>query len=480
MTGSHATYNVGPGRTYTTLTTVPWMSLQPGDVVNIYYQAAPYATKLGLQAVGTAAQPIIINGVTDANCNRPVITGANAVESTDSIAAGFWATSAGSVVEPEGVIVFVWGPTQAYATLQSYITIQNVEVTGGKGSNTYTNHLGQVVNYDTTGTSGIYAVAVQYLTIQYDTVTGNDEGIFVNSQDNPRTSYYVTLRGNSIYANGSTANQYVHNIYVQGVRSLYEGNYIGAEIVGGQGSSLKDRSSGPVIRNNYIQASARAIDLVDTEDSPIVLDDPLYNYAWVYGNVIDDNCGLGICSTDPIHWGGDSQGNEASSPNYHNGPLYFYDNTVVIRNDPETYDRFGLFDLPSSEQSVQAANNVVWFTNMAANDILELGICCGTINLVDTNWISSGYYNGVETGETVTVNQEGTLLTGTSPLLNADFTLSATSGSPLVGVGVAYPTSVPNAAANLPTLQVTDQYADTSIGVVVRPNVNDLGAYAAH
>jgi hypothetical protein len=480
LTGSHATYNVGPGQTYTTLTTVPWLSLQPGDVVNIYYQATPYATKIGLQAVGTAAQPIIINGVTDANCDRPIITGENAVESTDSISAGFWATSAGSVVEPEGVIVFVWGPTQAYATLQSYITIQNVEVTGGKGTNTYTNHSGSVVHYDTSGASGIYGVAVQYLTIQYDTITGNDEGVFLNSQDSARTSYYITLRGNDIYANGLVGSYLEHNIYVQGVRSLYEGNYIGAEIVGAQGSSLKDRSSGPVIRNNYIVASARAIDLVDTQDSPVVLDDPLYNYGWVYGNVIVDDCSLGICSTDLIHWGGDSSGNQACSSNYHNGPLFFYYNTVVVENIPEAYTRMGIFDMPCNQQSVDAADNIIEFNLTGANDVFELGICCGTVNLVDTNWITTGYVGSGENGEAVTLNKTGTVITGTNPLLNADFTLSATSGSPVVGQGILYPTSVPDAAATVTTLQPTGEYADTVIGIVARPNVNDLGAYAAH
>jgi hypothetical protein len=480
LTGSHATYNVGPGQTYTTLTTVPWLSLQPGDVVNIYYQATPYATKIGLQAVGTAAQPIIINGVTDANCDRPIITGENAVESTDSISAGFWATSAGSVVEPEGVIVFVWGPTQAYATLQSYITIQNVEVTGGKGTNTYTNHSGSVVHYDTSGASGIYGVAVQYLTIQYDTITGNDEGVFLNSQDSARTSYYITLRGNDIYANGLVGSYLEHNIYVQGVRSLYEGNYIGAEIVGAQGSSLKDRSSGPVIRNNYIVASARAIDLVDTQDSPVVLDDPLYNYGWVYGNVIVDDCSLNICSTDLIHWGGDSSGNQACSSNYHNGPLFFYFNTVVVENIPEAGTRMGIFDMPCNQQSVDAADNIIEFNLTGANDVFELGICCGTVNLVDTNWITTGYVGSGENGEAVTLNKTGTVITGTNPLLNADFTLSATSGSPVVGQGILYPTSVPDAAATVTTLQPTGEYADTVIGIVARPNVNDLGAYAAH
>jgi hypothetical protein len=476
MTGSHATYNVGSGQTYTSLTAVPWLSLQAGDVVNIYYQPTHYRTKIGIQAVGTASAPIVINGVTDANCNRPIIDGANAVESTDEIAANFWATGAQQTVESEGVITFVWGPTQPFATLQSYITIQNVEVTGGQGANTYTNHSGVATHYDQTGAAGIYAVAIQYVTFQYDTITGNDEGIFVNSQDSQRMSYYVTLRGNNIYANGMVNNESVHAIYVQGYRSLYEGNFIGANIAGSQGGALKDRSSGTVVRNNYIQASLRAVDLVDTETSPTILADPLYNYAWMYGNVIDSDCSLAVCSSDLIHWGGDSDNYE----NYHNGTLYSYDNTIIIQNFPSGNTvRFGVFDLPTNQQSVDSSNDVILFRNMGSTNVLELGIDAGTINLQNTDWISTGYVASVESGNTVTLNKQGTVLTGTNPGLNADFTLSATSGSPLVGAGVQYPPSAPS-PASAQNLQTTGQYANTSIGIVTRPNVSDLGAYAAH
>jgi|HubBroStandDraft_1064217.scaffolds.fasta_scaffold13005_2 hypothetical protein len=478
MTGSHATYNAGPGQTYATLTAVPWLSLQPGDVVNIYYQAAHYNTKIAIDAVGTAAQPIVINGVTDANCDRPVIDGANAVESSDSVS--FWSgTGSGTAqptVEPEGVVTFVWGPNQAYATQQSYITIQNVEVTGGKGTNTFTNHNGQVTSYDPGGASGIYAVAIQYVTFQYDTVTGNDEGIFVNSQDNQRMSQYVTLRGNDIYGNGMSGNQSVHAIYVQGYRSLYEGNFIGANIAGSLGGALKDRSSGTVVRNNYIQCSLRCVDLVDSETVPTIIDDPLYSYAWMYGNVLDSDCSLTVCSSDLIHWGGDSD----DFANYHDGTLYSYDNTIVMQNYPSgNFVRFGIFDLPTNSQSVDSSNDVIVFRNLGTSPTYELGINAGTINLQNTDWITTGYVASGESGNTVTLNKQGTVLTGTNPGFNTDFTLSATSGSPLVGAGVQYPPTAPS-GAYAPNLQVVGQYANTYIGIVPRANDNDLGAYAAH
>ena len=331
------------------------------------------------------------------------------------------------------------------------------------------------MHYDSGGGSGIYGVAVQYVTIQYDTIDNNDEGIFINSQDDQRTSYYVTLRGNNIHDNGQVGNQLVHAIYVQGVRSLYEGNFIGANISGSLGGGLKDRSSGTVIRNNYIQASLRAIDMVDSESSPEVLNDPLYNNAWVYGNVIVDDCSLAVCSTDLIHWGGDS----GNTQFYHNGTMYSYNNTIVVQNSPQTFIRFGIWDMPTNQQSVDSSNDVIVFRNNAANDLFELGIDAGTINLQNTDWLTTGYVASGENGNTVTLNSQGTVLSGTNPGLNADLTLSAASASPLIGAGVPYPTTAPS-GASVPNLRVTGQYANTYIGIVARPNASDLGAYAAH
>jgi hypothetical protein len=183
-----------------------------------------------------------------------------------------------------------------------------------------------------------------------------------------------------------------------------------------------------------------------------------------------------VCSSDLIHWGGDSDNYE----NYHNGTLYSYDNTIIIQNFPSGNTvRFGVFDLPTNQQSVDSSNDVILFRNMGSTNVLELGIDAGTINLQNTDWISTGYVASVESGNTVTLNKQGTVLTGTNPGLNADFTLSATSGSPLVGAGVQYPPSAPS-PASAQNLQTTGQYANTSIGIVTRPNVSDLGAYAAH
>ena len=489
LSGS-TTYNVGPGQPVTSLTAVPWLSLRPGDVVNVYYQPTPYATIIAITAIGTASKPVIINGVTDASCNRPILTGANAVVAADAVASNYWGQNPGSYLTGDGIMNFAWSPNDPNHSSPAYITIQNLEITGAATGQNYINASGATTPWS--GAYGIYAVMFGSVTIQNCLIHGNDGGVFFNSQDAPRTSTYVTLRNNTIYGNGRPGSFLEHNVYGQGYRTLYEGNYLGQEIGTAQGSTLKDRSSGTVIRYNYIVASARAIDLVDSETDPTVIGDPLYPYAWIYGNVIVDDFSLPLNSSDLIHWGGDS----TIYANYRVGTLYFYFNTLVVQNNTVPYNPVGVFDMPLNSESVEARSNIIYLNNdTGSNSPIGLGICCGTINFDDTNWISTGFATSANNGgatSSVTVHQNGTLIQGTDPRINPAsqfFTLSASSGSPAIGAGMAFPTSAPSPAVSsivsAANLQPTAQYANQSAtvpfpSIVGRATAADLGAYAAH
>jgi hypothetical protein len=70
------------------LDALPMGSLQAGDVVNIFYNATPYNRIVRISNQGTAAQPIVIWGVTDANGNRPVFTGRDARTTPGSMPGG--------------------------------------------------------------------------------------------------------------------------------------------------------------------------------------------------------------------------------------------------------------------------------------------------------------------------------------------------------------------------------------------------------
>jgi len=55
---SATTYEVGTGKPHATPSAVPWESLQPGDLVLIYWRSAPYKDKWVICRQGTAAAPI--------------------------------------------------------------------------------------------------------------------------------------------------------------------------------------------------------------------------------------------------------------------------------------------------------------------------------------------------------------------------------------------------------------------------------------
>jgi hypothetical protein len=79
-----ATYEVGPGLSYTTLGAVPWYSLGSGDTVNIHYLAGGYHEIIMLSNSGSSNAPITLNGVPDPVTGAlPIIDGANAVTATN-------------------------------------------------------------------------------------------------------------------------------------------------------------------------------------------------------------------------------------------------------------------------------------------------------------------------------------------------------------------------------------------------------------
>jgi len=79
-----ATYNAGPGQTFTNLGSVPWGALEPGDTVNIHYQPGGYHEVILLSRSGASGAPITINGVPDPVTGAlPVIDGQNSVAATN-------------------------------------------------------------------------------------------------------------------------------------------------------------------------------------------------------------------------------------------------------------------------------------------------------------------------------------------------------------------------------------------------------------
>src|SRR5262249_13771931 len=129
------------------------------------------------------------------------------------------------------------------------------------------------------------------------------------------------------------------------------------------------------------------LDLVEPDDGGYgLVDDPLFGKEFVYGNVLY-NPPVGASAL--IHFGGDTGTFE-----FYQKVLFFYDNTVVNRNDQLTGRwRTSIFAVDTNAQTVFAENNI--FYSVPVTPGLYAGNWClaeteGTFFL-GANWINQDY-----------------------------------------------------------------------------------------
>lgn len=474
LTGSGRTYHVGPGQALTELHDVPWLSLQAGDVVNVHHRATPYRTVIGLRAQGSATAPVVIHGVTSADCQRPVISGDGARVAADAARLGFGRDLIGA-----GLIQIWRLPTDPSDTHTArHIVIQNLKLVDARRDKSFIDHDGVTRSFGDFS-AAVYAVRVHDLTVENCEITGNGLGVFTNSRGQSAADHSanVVIRRNQIHLNGNPDRFTEHNLYIQARRALYEGNFIGQSF---GGSSLKDRSSGTVIRYNHIVASARALDLVETEEEvhTTVGSDPLYPHAWVYGNVIvNDASEPAGHAVNLVHWGHDNDVSKAR-----NGTLYFYRNTLVNRVSQSQFwytvpFQIGTDGVTRAGTTVEAFDNVFWQQGSSEWRFLS---SVGTLRLRGTNLVPTGWHP-TSPVSSADVRIEGPLVNTLNAQLDSAFQPQA--GSPVIARAGAQPSTLPTGVA-AEHLGVTHQprvrQTDTQAGVDARPDagrtLRDLGA----
>jgi hypothetical protein len=429
---------------------------------------------IGLRAQGTATAPVVIHGVTSADCQRPVISGDGARVATDAARLGFGRDLLGA-----GLIQIWRLPTDAFETHTArHIVIQNLKLVDARRDRNFIDHDGATRAFGDFS-AAIYAVRVHDLTVENCEITGNGLGVFTNSrgQSPADHSANVVIRRNHIHLNGNPGRFTEHNLYIQARRALYEGNFIGQSF---GGSSLKDRSSGTVIRYNHIVASARALDLVETEEEvhDTLRSDPLYPHAWVYGNVIvNDASQPAGYAVNLVHWGHDNDVGKAR-----NGTLFFYRNTLINRVSQSQFwytvpFQIGTDGITRTGTTVDAFDNVFWQQGSSEWRFLS---SVGTLRLRGTNLVPTGWHPTSPVA-TADVRTEGTLLTTLNAQLDANWRPLA--GSPVIGRASALPSATP-AGVTAEHLGVAHQprspQAGTAPGLDARPDASralaDLGA----
>ncbi|MBI4775236.1 MAG: polysaccharide-degrading enzyme [Deltaproteobacteria bacterium] len=362
-----AVYEVGPGKEYETIGSVPWEALNAGDTVRIHWKSEPYREKWVICRVGTDQQPIVVTGIPDPEGRRPVIDGEDA---TTREQLDFWN-------EDRGVIK-IGGANSPADTMPAHIRIENLEIRGGRPPHTFTGRYGITEYRD--NCAAVYMEKGQHITIRNCILHDCGNGVFGSSGVKD-----LLLEFCHIYDNGIEGSIYHHNNYTECDGIVFQFNRFGPLRPECGGNNLKDRSAGTVIRYNWIEGGNRQLDLVDS-DHEFLYTLPYYRSTYVYGNVLvepEDEGNSQIC-----HYGGDS----GDTDQYRKGALYFYNNTVVSTRSGNTT----LFRLSTNDESADCRNNICLVT--AAGGRLAMTAGAGVLDLRN-NWFKSDW---VETHDTLT------------------------------------------------------------------------------
>jgi hypothetical protein len=357
-------YDVGPGLPLDEIADVPWEALGPGDLVRIHYRPEPYREKWVIGRSGTAQAPIVVHGVLGPSGERPVISGDQA---TTPPALDYTGESRGvlkigtSNVPPE--------------SLPEHIVVENLEIRSAHPAYTFSDDHGVTQSY-AQNAAALYVERARHLLIRNCVLHDAGNGLFVGAFYGDTRD--IAIDGNWIHGNGNAGSIYEHNTYTAAIGIVYADNRFGPLRAGALGNNLKDRSAGLVVRNNWIEGGNRQLDLVDGEDSQVIVDDPSYRETFVYGNVLIEPDGAG--NSQIIHYGGDS-GDEAI---YRKGTLHLFHNTVVSNRAGTTT----LLRLSSNDEFADVRNNVLYVA--ATGDRLAILDETGSVDL-SHNWTKAGW-----------------------------------------------------------------------------------------
>jgi len=375
-----ATYEIGPGKTYETIGAFAWENLAAGDTVKIYYKSTPYYEKFGVWAQGTSTSPVTIQGVAGSGGELPVIDG---IDATTRLALDYWGEER-SIIKIGGCSVPSGDPTP------SYLVFENLDVKSARPPYSFTCDAGTEKDYVDKAAS-FYIEKGNNITIRNCILRDCGNGFMTSN-----ASEDILLEGCHLYDNGITDSIYQHSIYTESHGIIFQWNHLDALRSGCTGNNLKDRSSGTVIRYNWIEDGNRQLDLVDSEFLAI-REETDYGKDYVYGNVLYETGDVG--NRQMVHYGGDS----GTTSWYRPGPLRFYNNTCISKRTVSTY----LFRR-SDDETIDCYNTIAYVTAAGNTFYVVESDGNGTVT-VSYNWFKTGYNLGEATdgGNNVTGSDPG-------------------------------------------------------------------------
>jgi hypothetical protein len=422
-----AIYDVGAGKTYPTLQSVPDASTwTPGTMMRVWNtdttgaNPSTFHEYFQIHNSGTAAQPIILCGIPDSSGNLPIIDGANAT-----------AQSGTSTAAAAGLgIITLWGGGygtntpygywQAGSAGPSYVNVTGLHITHATPTYTFTPPAGGAAT-----AWGVGAACLNIRSGSYLDLSGNDldtctNGLFTAENTNSAwapVTQLVTFNGNHIHNSGWASDYTEHQVYFQSFYGLMQGNRLDNYLSTAQGSSVKWRGVEGIFRYNFVGSGPqRAFDLVENQDASAYVSFEAYlsnpgqttcaaslyclgdaagpniiaayqesaQKDFVYGNMI-----FGASSQYQIHYAEDHDGQMADR----NGVLYFYNNTLDTAQvvfDTGSANGYN----PFYTQRIDARNNLMWNTTTtgAAANQTEFGRYASIIGSWTTNLMRSGTF----------------------------------------------------------------------------------------
>jgi hypothetical protein len=433
-------YEVGPGHELADPNEVPWEALQPSTLVRIHHRPEPYAAKWVINVAATEQDPVVVLGVPDGN-SLPIITGDGATTRPEL---DYW--------NEDRSVIKVGGASAPDAEMATWVYIELLAVRSAHPDYGFTDDAGGAATY-TDNAASIHVERGQHVTIRECDLHDSGNGLFVGGDASD-----LRVIGNQLWDNGIVGSDQQHNSYTEARGILFEANAYGSLRTGALGNSLKDRSSGLVVRYNLIQSGNRQLDLVDSGSDAILTEDA-YQTAFVYGNLLVEEADAG--NSQVVHYGGDS----GDPDRYRKGTLHFFSNTVVSHR----YDNTTLLRLSSPDEHADVRNNVVHV--VAGAGALALFEGDGTVdytgNHLTDDWVDC---HCTPAG---TLNDLGGNLTGLDPGIENLWYWPAgpLDGSPLIDAAVA-------PAAGTAEHPVDRQPTGTD-GPGLRPDdgAPDIGAY---
>ena len=407
-----AEYHVGPDQPIKRLEMAPFARLEAGDLLAIHWRPEPYRVKWVLACRGTKDKPITIRGIPGPEGQLPVIEGEGAITGTGL---NFWSG--------QRALIKIGGSNTPPDIMPAHIVIEGLDLGGARPGRNFFGRDGLQEYSDMA--SAIFIEKGEHITIRSCRLHDCANGFFTASE-----AREILVEGCHIENNGVEGSGYQHNSYTEASGITFQFNRFGPLRDGCPGTNLKDRSAGAVVRYNLIEGGNRQLDFVESQEGDTIKTDPRYHQAFVYGNVLIERNNDG--NPQIVHFGGDS----GPEPDFRQGPLWFYHNTVISKRRNNTT----LLRLSTQLQSAEIFNNIVYVEAEGAR--LSILDETGTARL-HHNWMKKGYKECH--GELKGTISDSDNLTGDAPgfrdFATSDFRL--TEKSPASHAGIPLPRALP-------------------------------------